>query len=72
MRGFTRTAHGLTFAFGSYYEPFVAVAHAAQCRASSAGRPLATQRQGGTLRIVMPAVSGGPVRYEPVEVDCGV
>lgn len=72
VRGFTRTAHGLTFAFGSYYEPFVAVAHAAQCRASSAGRPLATQRQGGTLRIVMPAVSGGPVRYEPVEVDCGV
>lgn len=71
VRNFTRTAHGLRFEFGGYYQPFVAIAHAAQCRASSGGRALATQRQGDTLRIVTPAVPGVRVTYQPVEVACG-
>ncbi len=71
VRDFTRTAQGLKFEFGSYYQPFIAVAHAAQCRASSGGHALETQRQGDTLRIVTPAVPGVRVTYQPVEVDCG-
>ncbi|MFX1716144.1 polysaccharide deacetylase family protein [Paraburkholderia sp. A1RO-5L] len=71
VRDFTRTAQGLRFEFGGYYQPFVAIAHAAQCRTSSGGRPLATQRQGDTLRIATPAVPGVRVTYQPIEVDCG-
>ncbi len=70
VRDFVRTAQGLTFQFGSYYQPFIAVAHAAQCRASSGGRALGTQRQGDTLRIVTPAAPAGRVTYQSVEVDC--
>lgn len=71
VRDFRRTAQGLRFEFGSYYQPFIAVAHAAQCRATSGGRALTTQRQGDTLRIVTPAVPGVEVTYQPVEVNCG-
>jgi polysaccharide biosynthesis protein PelA len=46
------------------------VAHAGQCRASSGGRSLTTQRQGDTLHIVVPAVPGVEVTYQPVEVHC--
>jgi polysaccharide biosynthesis protein PelA len=71
VRDFQRSAQGLRFEFGSYYQPFIAVAHAAQCRATSGGRPLTTQRQGDTLRIATPAVPGVEVTYQPIEVNCG-
>ncbi|WP_411193146.1 polysaccharide deacetylase family protein [Paraburkholderia sp. B3] len=71
VRDFERTARGLRFEFGSYYQPFIDVAHAGQCRASSGGRALTTQRQGDTLHIVVPAVPGVEVTYQPVEVNCG-
>lgn len=71
VRDFQRVDHGLRFDFGGYYKPFFQIANAAQCRASSAGKPLAAQREGTALRVSMPASAAGRVTYQPVEVDCG-
>jgi len=71
VRDFTRTAQGLQFEFGGYYQPFIVLAHAALCRATSGGRTLDVQREGDTLRIVTQAVPGVHVTYQPIRVDCG-
>lgn len=71
VRHFERVGHGLRFEFGGYYKPFFEIANAAQCRASSAGKPLAAQRDGNLLRVQTPGVAGQRVTYQPIEVDCG-
>jgi hypothetical protein len=71
IRDFRRTANGMTFSVGGYYEPFVKLAHANACRASSGGRPLAASRDGDSLRFAIPASTGQRVDYLPVEIDCG-
>lgn len=71
VRHFQRVGHGLRFDFGGYYKPFFQIANAAQCRASSAGKPLAAQREGTALRVQMPGSDGRRVTYQPVEVNCG-
>ncbi len=71
VQHFQRVDHGLRFEFGGYYKPFFRIANAAQCRVSSAGKPLAAQRDGAALRVQTPASAGRRVVYQPVEVDCG-
>lgn len=71
VRRFQRVGHGLRFEFGGYYKPFIEIANAAQCRASSAGKPLDAQRVGNALRVQTPGVAGAQVTYQPIEVDCG-
>jgi hypothetical protein len=71
VRHFERVDHGLHFDFGGYYKPFFRIANAAQCRASSAGKPLAAQREGSVLEVHMPAGVGRRVAYQPIEVNCG-
>ena len=71
VQHFERVGHGLRFEFGGYYKPFFDIANAAQCRASSAGKPLEAQRDGNTLRVRIPGVAGQHVVYQPIEVDCG-
>jgi len=71
VRDFQRGAHSLRFSFGGYYKPFVTIANAGQCRASSAGRTLDGRREGGALTIALPAVPGQQVAYQPIQIDCG-
>lgn len=71
VRDFKRVGHGLRFEFGGYYKPFFDIANAAECRATSAGKPLAAQRLGNALHVQTPAVAGAQVSYQPIEVDCG-
>ncbi|KVE10642.1 sugar ABC transporter [Burkholderia vietnamiensis] len=71
VRNFQRTANGLTFDFGGYYEPFVRIANGARCTASVAGRAVAAQRDGTFLRFDTPGVAGQSVGYQPVSVSCG-
>ncbi|WP_199539800.1 sugar ABC transporter [Paraburkholderia kururiensis] len=71
VRNFRRTANGMTFDFGGYYEPFVRIANGARCTASVAGRAVAARRDGSFLRFDTPGVAGETVDYQPVSVTCG-
>lgn len=70
VRDFVRTGNGLRFAFGGYYKPFITIANAGTCRATSGGRKLDAHNDHGALTIVTPAVPGQRVTYQPIEVDC--
>ncbi len=70
VRHFVRTAHGMAFEFGGYYQPFIKLADARACRVRVAGKPLAPVGSAGALRFDVPAVEGSHVSYRPVEIDC--
>ena len=70
VRHFKRTANGMSFEFGSYYQPFVKLADAQRCRASIAGKPVAVRRDGAFLRFDAPASVSEPTNYVPVEIAC--
>jgi hypothetical protein len=70
VRQFRRTAHGLAFEFGGYYQPFVQLANAGTCNVEVAGRPVAVQRTGTLLRFEAPASAALQMSYQPVEVNC--
>ncbi|MGH8782545.1 sugar ABC transporter [Paraburkholderia sp.] len=71
VRHFRRTADGLAFEFGGYYQPFVKLANAQRCRVSVAGQTVAARRDGATLRFDTVASPSEPMRYQPVEIACG-
>jgi hypothetical protein len=70
VRQFKRTAHGMAFEFGGYYQPFVELANAGTCSVQVAGRPAAVQRDGALLRFEAPASASLQMNYQPVEVNC--
>ncbi|CAB3774297.1 sugar ABC transporter [Paraburkholderia humisilvae] len=71
VRRFTRDAHGMSFEFGGYYQPFVELANAQRCSVSMAGHPVAARRDGAQLRFDTPPAVGLKIDYQPVEVACG-
>jgi polysaccharide biosynthesis protein PelA len=71
VRDFRRTAHGLAFDFGGYYQPFVKLANAGACRVKVAGQPVATRRDGTLLRFDTQGTPGTAVSYRSIEVTCG-
>jgi hypothetical protein len=71
VHGFKRTASGMKFDFGGYYQPFVELANAQSCSVSIAGRPVATRRDGAMLRFDTAPAAALQVDYQPVEVTCG-
>ncbi|CAN7578297.1 sugar ABC transporter [Trinickia sp. LjRoot230] len=70
VRHFVRKPHALSFEFGGYYQPFIKLASARSCRATVAGKPVAVRRDGGDVKIDMPATEGQRVEYRLVEIDC--
>jgi hypothetical protein len=70
VRQFKRTAHGMAFEFGGYYQPLVELANAGTCSVQVAGRPAAVQRDGALLRFEAPASASLQMNYQPVEVNC--
>jgi polysaccharide biosynthesis protein PelA len=71
VRRFTRDAHGMSFEFGSYYQPFVEIANAQRCSVSVAGRPVALRRDGALRRFETAPAASLQIDYQPVEVACG-
>ncbi|HEY3598861.1 MAG TPA: sugar ABC transporter [Paraburkholderia sp.] len=71
VRRFARTAGGLSFEFGGYYQPFVELANAQSCRVTVAGRAVAARRNGALLRFDTAPADGLQPNYQPVEVACG-
>jgi hypothetical protein len=70
VRHFARRPGGLSFEFGSYYEPFVRLANARACRVSVQGKSVAAVADGAYLRFEMPATEGTHVDYRPIDIDC--
>lgn len=70
VRHFARTAHGMAFEFGGYYQPFVQLADARACRVRVEGKPVATTGNAGEVRFDVPATEGPHVTYRAVEIDC--
>jgi hypothetical protein len=70
VRHFRRTAHGVAFEFGGYYQPFVQLANAGTCSVQVDGRPVAAQRNGSSLRFDTPASATVQMNYQPVEINC--
>ncbi|MGY4724563.1 sugar ABC transporter [Burkholderia pyrrocinia] len=72
VRHFRRTADGMSFEFGSYYQPFVKLGDAQHCRVSVAGQAVAAQPDGAYLRFETAAKVSRPMSYRPVEIACGL
>ena len=70
VRNFHRTADGMSFEFGGYYQPFVELADAQRCRVRIAGRPIDARRDGTVLRFEAAADVRQPMRYQSVEIAC--
>jgi hypothetical protein len=70
VRQFKRTARGMAFEFGGYYQPFVQLANAGTCSVEVAGRSVAVQRNGSSLRFDTSASADLQMNYQPVEVNC--
>jgi len=70
VRQFKRTARGVAFEFGGYYQPFVQLANAGTCSVEVAGRSVAVQRNGSSLRFDTSASADLQMNYQPVEVNC--
>ena len=70
VRQFKRTARGVAFEFGGYYQPFVQLANAGTCSVEVAGRSVAVQRNSSSLRFDTSASADLQMNYQPVEVNC--
>jgi polysaccharide biosynthesis protein PelA len=70
VRNFKREPNGMSFEFGSYYQPFVKLANAQTCSASVAGKPVTMHREGAFARFETPALNALDATYQPVEIRC--
>lgn len=71
VRDFSRVGDSMRFDFGGYYQPFILVANARDCRVAVDGQHTSAPLKSGLRRISVSGNVAPSVNYHSVEVDCG-
>ena len=71
VRNFSRLGNSLRLDFGGYYQPFILLANADNCRVAVDGKPTSGSVHSGLRRVSVGGHVAPSVNYHSVEVNCG-
>ena len=71
VQKFSRLGSSLQFDFGGYYQPFILLANAGNCRVAVNGKPASAPVHNGLRRVSVGGNAGPSINYHSVEVNCG-
>jgi hypothetical protein len=71
VRDFSREGGSVRFDFGGYYQPFILLANAANCRVAVNGKHASAPVKNGLRRISVGGNAVPSINYHSVEVNCG-